>query len=93
MRREHRDPHVAPLVAPDVRQEIVDAGVVIANTCADADSVIVYVPAGRDFFCVEPVTHAVNAMNLPDPADAGFWTLEPDTARRITMSLQCRVIG
>jgi aldose 1-epimerase len=66
---------------------------VVLQSCPDADSVIVYVPSGGDFFCVEPVTHAVNAMNLSDPADAGFWTLEPDTARRITMSLQCVVVG
>ena len=38
---------------------------------------IVYVPAGADYFCVEPVTHAVNAMNLPDATDGGLWRLAP----------------
>ena len=77
----------ASMTYPDSMRRVVLEG------CQDADSVIVYVPAGRDFFCVEPVTHAVNAMNLSDPADAGFWTLEPDMARRITMSLRCVLIG
>jgi Galactose mutarotase and related enzymes len=66
---------------------------IVLESCADADRMIVYIPAGADYFCVEPVTHSVNAFNLPDPADAGLWTLEPGAARRITMSLQCTVIG
>jgi aldose 1-epimerase len=66
---------------------------IVLESCADADRMIVYIPAGADYFCVEPVTHAVNAVNLPDPADAGLWVLEPGSARRITMSLQSAVIG
>jgi aldose 1-epimerase len=66
---------------------------VVLESCADANNVIVYVPASRNFFCVEPVTHAVNAMNLPDPSDAGFWVLEAGATRGIKMSLQCVVVG
>jgi aldose 1-epimerase len=32
---------------------------------ADMGYYILYAPAGRDFFCFEPVDHAVNAHNLP----------------------------
>ncbi|MEL6475274.1 MAG: aldose 1-epimerase [Pseudomonadota bacterium] len=39
------------------------------------DYLIVFVPAGEDFFCVEPVSHAPNAVNVP--ADAGQRTLAP----------------
>jgi galactose mutarotase-like enzyme len=48
--------------------------------------VVVYVP-GSGYFCVEPVTHAVNAMNLADPAAAGLWILEPTGTREITTSI------
>lgn len=66
---------------------------VVLECSGDADHMIVYIPEHAGYFCVEPVTHAVNAMNLPDPADAGLWTLEPGSARRITMSLECSLIG
>ena len=36
--------------------------------CEATRFLIVYIPAGADYFCLEPVTHAVNAMNLPDAA-------------------------
>lgn len=29
------------------------------------DHLVVYTPAGRDFFCTEPATHAPNAVNRP----------------------------
>ena len=66
---------------------------IILSSCAAAGSVIVYIPENARYFCVEPVTHAVNAMNLADPAAAGLWTLEPHASRQITMSLRCAVLG
>jgi aldose 1-epimerase len=33
---------------------------------------VVYVPPGRDFFAVEPVSHMNNAVNRPDIADNGL---------------------
>jgi aldose 1-epimerase len=59
--------------------------------CDATHSVIVYIPAGGDSFCVEPVTHTVNAMNLRDPAESGLWILEPQEARQITMSIRYAV--
>lgn len=38
----------------------------------------VYVPPGQDYFCVEPVTHAPNAVNSRLPtSQSGFQFLEP----------------
>jgi len=42
------------------------------------DYCIVYVPAGRDFFCVEPVDHPINAHNLP--GQPGLSLLAPGAA-------------
>ena len=53
----------------------------------DADPVyaclVVYTPAGRDFFCVEPATNCIDGFNLADAGrtDTGLIVLEPgDTA-------------
>ena len=50
--------------------------------------VIVYIPQGADYFCVEPVTHAVNAMNLPDAVESGLWVLAPGETRQIAMTIR-----
>lgn len=54
---------------------------------ADMAYYIVYVPPGRDFFCFEPVDHAINAHNLPGgPAANGLTMLDPGQSmrRRVT---------
>jgi aldose 1-epimerase len=61
--------------------------------CEATHSVIVYIPEDADYFCVEPVTHTVNAMNLPNAAESGLWTLEPQETRQITMSIRCDITG
>ncbi len=40
---------------------------------------VVYTPAGRDFFCVEPATNCIDAFNLADVGrpDTGMLVLEP----------------
>lgn len=38
---------------------------------------VVYTPPGRDFFCVEPVSHVNNALNMAEPARCGIRILEP----------------
>ncbi len=51
---------------------------------------IVYVPKGQDFFCVEPVSHAPDAVNLKqDAAITGLRTLAPgeNFSGRITLSV------
>jgi aldose 1-epimerase len=37
----------------------------------------VFAPPGEDFFCVEPVSHAPNAVNMADPAANGVRVLAP----------------
>ena len=58
-----------------------------ARLRVDADPVyaclVVYTPAGRDFFCVEPATNCIDGFNLADRGrtDAGLIVLNPgDTA-------------
>lgn len=41
----------------------------------DVDTFVLYTPAGEDFFCFEPVDHAINAMHLPGGAAANGMTL------------------
>jgi aldose 1-epimerase len=42
---------------------------------ADVDAFVLYTPAGEDFFCFEPVDHAINAVHLPGGAAANGMTL------------------
>ena len=62
---------------------------VILDGCEETAYAIVYIPADADYFCVEPVTHAVNAMNLADAAAGGLWTLEPGATREIRLTIRC----
>ena len=62
---------------------------VLLDGCEATRFLIVYIPAGADYFCLEPVTHAVNAMNLPDATQGGLWTLAPGATREISMTLRC----
>jgi aldose 1-epimerase len=48
---------------------------------------VIYTPQAHDFFCVEPVSHAPNAVNLPDSADITGLTILNPGAR---MTLACR---
>lgn len=53
--------------------------------------VIVFTPPGKDFFCVEPASHAPNAVNNNTPGvNAGFRILPPNEtlAGTITLSLE-----
>lgn len=46
---------------------------------------IVYVPAGADYFCVEPVSHLTNAVNRPEAAaDTGLKWLESGESWSLT---------
>ncbi len=39
---------------------------------------VVFVPQGQNFFCVEPVSHMPNALNQSDPLGAGMVALQPE---------------
>ncbi len=47
---------------------------------ADVDAFVMYTPADEDFFCFEPVDHAINAVHLPGgPVANGMTMLAPQT--------------
>ena len=50
---------------------------------------VVFSPAGdADFFCFEPVSHPVDAFNLPGPPAAhGLRVLEPGESLAVTSSV------
>ena len=55
------------------------------------DFLTVYTPPGRPFFCVEPVSHATDAVNLSAlAADVGMRSLEPGTTLRTAYMSGCR---
>jgi aldose 1-epimerase len=46
----------------------------------DVDAFVMYTPADEDFFCFEPVDHAINAVHLPGgPVANGMTLLAPQT--------------
>jgi aldose 1-epimerase len=65
-------------------------GALAVEGCAETPCVIVYVPTGENYYCIEPVTHAVNAMNLPDAEARGWWTLGRGGRREISMRITRR---
>jgi len=62
----------------------------ILDGCDKTAYAIVYIPENADYFCVEPVTHAVNAMNHADAAADGLWTLAPGAMREIHMTIRVK---
>jgi aldose 1-epimerase len=48
---------------------------------------IVYIPPGEDSFCVEPVSHAGNAINMLDRDDTGLKILQPGDELSGTMRI------
>lgn len=53
------------------------------------DSLVVYTPAHRPFFCVEPVSHVTDAFNLAQAgrSDSGILVLEPGETLRTEVAL------
>jgi aldose 1-epimerase len=50
---------------------------------------VVYAPPGGDFFCVEPLSHAPDAINRPPPhADTGLKVLAPGEIWEETIRLE-----
>jgi aldose 1-epimerase len=47
----------------------------------------VFAPPNQDFFCVEPVSHAPNALNMPAPEANGVRTLAPGETLGVWMRL------
>jgi aldose 1-epimerase len=50
---------------------------------------LLYVPENRDFFCFEPVSHAINAFNYPAAEENAALGLAPAQELSATMTLRC----
>lgn len=67
-----------------------DSGPAI-HMVADAvlSQLVLHRPAGRGYFCVEPVSHAANAAHMhPDRADTGWKILAPGETLACSMALR-----
>ena len=53
------------------------------------DHFVLYVPQDRDFFCIEPVSHAINAFNFPGSNEHVALALAPGQERSATLTLHC----
>ncbi|MDO9316368.1 MAG: aldose 1-epimerase [Burkholderiaceae bacterium] len=49
---------------------------------------VVYTPADKPYFCVEPVSHVSDAIHMADPADNGLRTLQPGETIKASMTLE-----
>jgi len=53
---------------------------------------VVYTPAERDYFCVEPVSHVSNAVHMADPMAHGLVALAPGATQEASMRLAVSVL-
>ena len=53
---------------------------------------VVYTPAHHDWFCVEPVSHVSNAIQMADPAAHGVRTLAPGESMDASMTIEVGVV-
>jgi aldose 1-epimerase len=49
---------------------------------------VVYTPADKPYYCVEPVSHVSNAIHMADPAAHGLRTLTPGATMEAWMKLE-----
>lgn len=56
------------------------------------DRLVVYTPAQRDYFCVEPVSHVTNAIHMADPLAHGLRSVAPGASTEAWMQLDVRVL-
>ncbi len=59
---------------------------------ASARRLVVYTPADKGYFCVEPVSHVNNAVQMPDPAAHGLVTLAPGASTDAWMTLEIHTL-
>lgn len=51
-------------------------------------SLVIYRPAGGNFFCLEPVSNVTNAFNMPEDSDTGMIELEPAQECKVTVNFE-----
>jgi len=59
---------------------------------SNLDRLVVYTPADKPYFCVEPVSHVSNAIHMADPAAHGLRTLAPGDVFEASMMLEVAVL-
>lgn len=57
---------------------------------SQASRLVVFTPQGQPQFCLEPVSHVNNAINLADSLAHGLVQLEPGQTTALTMTLEVR---
>ncbi|MCE0463907.1 aldose 1-epimerase [Pseudomonas uvaldensis] len=65
-----------------------DLGYELHCQASGSDYFLLYCPVGLDFFCIEPVSHPVNAHHLP--GRPGLRLLEQGQSVALGFSMQCR---
>ena len=55
---------------------------------SDLACLVVYTPVDKDYYCVEPVSHVSNAIQMDDPVARGLRSLAPGEVFEATMSLK-----
>lgn len=68
-----------------------ELGYALECQATGSDYYLLYCPVGLDFFCIEPVSHPVNAHHLP--GRPGLVLLEQGQATELGFSLQYRALG
>lgn len=54
---------------------------------------VVYTPHDKNYFCVEPVSHVSNAIQMADPAHHGLLTVEPGQRTEAWMTLEVATLS
>ncbi|WP_411387206.1 aldose 1-epimerase [Pseudomonas sp. MPB03] len=67
-----------------------DLGYELECRASGSDYFLLYCPVGLDFFCIEPVSHPVNAHHLP--GRPGLRLLEQGQSVALGFSMQCRAL-
>jgi aldose 1-epimerase len=55
---------------------------------SSASRLVVFTPQDKPYYCVEPVTHVSNAIQMADPAAHGLQTVEPGGTHQTWMNLE-----
>jgi aldose 1-epimerase len=68
---------------------------VVVTAESPLDFLMVYTPSGRHFFCLEPVSHATDAVNLAAAGrtDVGLLALDPGQSLRAAITLTPELVG
>jgi aldose 1-epimerase len=59
---------------------------------SNLDRLVVYTPAEKPYFCVEPVSHVSNAIHMDEPAAHGLRTVAPGDMLEASMLLEVAVL-